>query len=421
MSTDSPQERAQEVVVIGAGIVGVAVAEQLQHRGRRVTLIDRESPGHGCSFGNAGHFATDVVLPLANMKTILSVPRLLMDPLGPLSLRWGYLLKILPWLMRFGVAALPRNVEKSCRHLRALNSRSIESYQRLLGRTGLGDLMTSRGALTIYERLDSVRKNQSTVDLLRGYGIEIEALSGDELRVLEPVLGPNIAGGLFFPRTAHTANPYRLVTALAEKFVQSGGGILREEVVGLEPAGSKINVRLSSGRVLSAEQLVIAAGAWSKALAGQLGYRVPLDTERGYHLMLPDAGCDLTRPMVSFERSFVMTPMEEGLRLAGTVELGGLEAKPNYARADVLFDHAKSLLPGISQQGATRWMGFRPSLPDSLPVIGVAADNPSVAFAFGHQHLGLTQAAITAELLADQLQGKAPEVDLSPYAITRFR
>ncbi|WP_105101567.1 NAD(P)/FAD-dependent oxidoreductase [Microbulbifer pacificus] len=409
------------MVVIGAGIVGVAVAEQLQYRGHKVTLIDRESPGRGCSYGNAGHFATDVVLPLANMKTILSVPKLLMDPLGPLSIRWSYFHKALPWLMRFAMAAAPGNVERSCQHLRALNGRSIESYDRLLGRTGLTDLMTKRGALTVYERPDSAHRNQSTVDLLKGYGVEIQSLAADEIRALEPALGPAVAGGLYFPRTAHTTNPYRLVTCLAQSFMCGGGETLRDEVVGLENASGSVDIRLSSGKKISAQRLVIATGSWSKKFAQQLGYRVPLDTERGYHLMLPNAGCELTRPLVSFERSFVMTPMEEGLRLAGTVELAGLEAEPNYARADILFKHAQSLLPGIENRGATRWMGFRPSLPDSLPVLGIAPENPRLAFAFGHQHLGLTQAAITAELVADQLEGKAPEIDLSPFSIKRFQ
>ena len=418
---ENSQNVSRSTVVIGAGIVGVAVAEQLQHRGHKVTLIDRDPPGRGCSYGNAGHFATDVVLPLANMKTILSVPKLLMDPLGPLSIRWGYLPKILPWLVRFGIAALPANVEKSCAHLRALNGRSIESYDRLLERTGLTELMTKRGALTVFERSTSVRSNQSTVDLLRSYGVEIEALSADAIRALEPALGDGVAGGLYFPRTAHTANPYRLVTALAEKFQQAGGELLRDEVTGLQRSDASVNVCLSSGRTMQADQLIIATGAWSKTLAAQLGYRVPLDTERGYHLMLPEAGCNLTRPLVSFERSFVMTPMEEGLRLAGTVELGGLQANPNFARADILFDHAQTLLPGITNRGAQRWMGFRPSLPDSLPVLGAAPDDRRISFAFGHQHLGLTQAAISAELLADQLEGKAPEIDLSPFSIKRFQ
>ena len=421
MSVESSPGEQRSTVVIGAGIVGVALAEQLQHRGHSVTLIDRDPPGLGCSYGNAGHFATDVVLPLANMKTLISVPKLLADPLGPLSIRWGYFPKILPWLIRFGIAALPTNFENSCRHLRALNGRSIESYDRLLQRTGLTDLMTKRGALTLYERPDSVRKNQPTVDLLRGFGVEITALSAGELRELEPALGGAVAGGLYFPRTAHTMNPYRLVTALAEKFRQAGGEVLREEVSGLERKGASVNVRLSSGRALESQHVIIATGAWSKMLAAQLGYRVPLDTERGYHLMLPEAGCALTRPLVSFERSFVMTPMEEGLRLAGTVELGGLKAKPNYGRADILFEHAQALLPGIRGDGAERWMGFRPSLPDSLPVLGSAQDDPRITFAFGHQHLGLTQAAITAELLADQLEGKAPEIDLSPFSIKRFQ
>lgn len=408
-------------LVVGAGIVGTAIAEQLQSRGHSVLLLDRDAPGRGCSFGNAGHFATDVVLPLANMQTILSLPKILRDPLGPLSIRWSYLPKILPWLVRFALAALPHNARASCNSLRALNGRSIESYDRLLTRTGLSDLMTKNGALTIYESESSITANARTVELLRSFGVEIELMGGDQLREMEPALGHQVAGGLFFPKTAHSINPFRLVTELAGVFESQGGAFLQGEVSQLSPLeGGGGKVVLQDGRQIEADRVIVATGAWSKSLAAQLGYSVPLDTERGYHLMLPQGNCAISRPMVSFERSFVMTPMEEGLRLAGTVELAGLDAPPNYQRADILYQHAAALLPNVSKEGATRWMGFRPSLPDSLPVIGSAPKHKEIYFAFGHQHLGLTQAAITAELLADLIDGETPELDLNPYAISRF-
>ncbi|WP_428821321.1 NAD(P)/FAD-dependent oxidoreductase [Microbulbifer sp. MCCC 1A16149] len=410
-----------EVVVIGGGIVGAAIAEQLQSRGHRVFLVDRDTPGNGCSYGNAGHFATDVVFPLANMQTILALPKMLADPLGPLSIRWQYLPKMLPWLMRFALAALPGNVRRSCDNLRALNSRSIDSYNRLLTRLELQDLMTRKGALTIYESQQSEKKNRATVEQLRGFGVEIESLDRAEIRDLEPALGENIAGGLFFPKTAHTVNPFRLVQSLVSRFCDQGGVFLQQNVTDAHTlSDGTTRVVLADGSALRAQKVILAAGAWSRPLARQLGFSVPLDTERGYHLMLPEPGCTLSRPMVSFERSFVMTPMEEGVRLAGTVELAGLEAPADNRRADILFQHAQSILPGLQSQGAQRWMGFRPSLPDSLPVIGASPKNPNQLFAFGHQHLGLTQAAITAELLADQLEGKRPELDLTPFSITRF-
>ncbi|AQQ69452.1 hypothetical protein Mag101_08170 [Microbulbifer agarilyticus] len=410
-----------ETAVIGAGIIGVTIAEQLQQRGHQVLLLDKEEPGRGCSYGNAGHFATDVVMPLANLQTIMSLPKLLADPLGPLSIRWQYFPRMLPWLTRFAVAALPGNVRRSCDSLRALNSRSIESYDRLLNRLGLQELMTKEGALTVYESSASIEKNRSQVVQLREFGVEVESLNGEEIRTLEPALSDKVAGGLFFPKTAHTVNPYRLVQSIFTKFRSIGGEFSQRAVAGVRTlANGDTAITLQDGTTLQARKVVIAAGAWSRSLVRHLGYSVPLDSERGYHLMLPDTGCVLTRPMVSFERSFVMTPMEEGLRLAGTVELAGLEAPEDPRRADILFQHARSIIPGLTNQRASRWMGFRPSLPDSLPVIGASPSNSRQLFAFGHQHLGLTQAAITAELIADHMEGRKAELDLSVFSVDRF-
>lgn len=409
-----------ETVVVGAGIVGAAIAEQLQHRGQRVLLLDRQPPGEGCSAGNAGHFATDVVLPLANLQTIMSLPKMLLDPLGPLALRWSYLPRMLPWLARFARAALPANARASAQTLRALNSRSIESFDRLLARTSLESLMVKRGALTLYETQAGRQKHRATVELLRNYGVQIEELDTSALRELEPALAQSLAGGLYFPNTAHTVNPLRLVRELARVFRERGGEWMQGEVRHIAPQpGGEVRVQLAEGS-LSARQVVIAAGAWSKPLAAQLGCRVPLDTERGYHLMLAQPGVELKRPAVSFERSFVMTPMEEGMRLAGTVELAGLEAPPNYARADILYRHARHLLPGLQLGEPKRWMGFRPSLPDSLPVISPAPSHENVYFAFGHQHLGLTQAAVTAEIIGDLMAGRKPALDIGNLAIDRF-
>lgn len=412
-----------DTVVIGAGVVGTCIAERLQHSGARVLLLDREGVGEGCSSGNAGHFATDVVLPLANPQTLLGLPKMLLDPVGPLSLRWSYLPRMLPWLLRFALAALPAPARASTLALRALNSRSIESFERLFARTGLQEMMVQRGALTVYESAKNRDAHRATVELLREHGVVVEEHSGAELRELEPALGPAIHSGLFFPKTAHTVNPLRLTQLLAERFAAAGGEIQSGsagEVRNIQLRDGVVELVLGTGETLRAQRVVLAAGAWSGRLLRGLGLRVPLETERGYHLMLPEPGASLSRPVTSHERSFVMTPMEEGLRLAGTVELAGLEARPDYRRADILLDHAGQLLQGVDGNGASRWMGMRPSLPDSLPVIGPAPGAPQLMLAFGHQHLGLTQAAITAEIVDDLLAGRTPEVDVAPYRVERF-
>ncbi|GAB3284409.1 NAD(P)/FAD-dependent oxidoreductase [Parahaliea aestuarii] len=413
-----------DTVVIGAGVVGTCIAERLQQQGEHVVLLDRAGVGEGCSSGNAGHFATDVVLPLANPQTLLGLPKMLLDPIGPLSLRWSYLPRMTPWLLRFGLAALPGPARQTTLALRALNSRSIESFERLFARTGLQDLMIKRGALTVYESAASRDQHRATVALLREHGVVVEGMSGDELRAMEPALAQTVHSGLFFPNTAHTVNPLRLTQALANCLTAAGGEIRSGEagdVRSLVPMGEGVELALGSGERLQARRAVVCAGAFSARLLKSLGLRVPLETERGYHLMLPDPAAELSRPVTSHERSFVMTPMEHGLRLAGTVELAGLEAEPDYRRADILLEHAGHLLQNLSGAGASRWMGFRPSLPDSLPVIGAAPGMPQLMLAFGHQHLGLTQAAITAEMVSDLVAGRRPEVDPHPYRIERFR
>ncbi|WP_116367927.1 NAD(P)/FAD-dependent oxidoreductase [Parahaliea mediterranea] len=416
-------EMQQDTVVIGAGVVGTCIAERLQHEGGKVLLLDRAGIGEGCSSGNAGHFATDVVLPLANPQTLLGLPKMMLDPMSPLSLRWSYLPRMAPWLLRFALAALPGPARQTTLALRALNSRSIESFERLLDRTGLRAMMVQRGAITVFESPDSQRAYGKTLALLRQHGVVVEEHDGAALRDLEPTLGSAVHSGLFFPNTAHTVNPLRLTRELARHFVANGGEVRSGNSGAVESLALRdggVALRLASGETLHARQVVLAAGAFSARLLKPLGLRVPLDTERGYHLMLPQPGAGLSRPVTSHERSFVMTPMEDGLRLAGTVELAGLEAEPDYRRADILLDHARHLLGNVSGEGATRWMGFRPSLPDSLPVIGAAPGAPQLLLAFGHQHLGLTQAAVTAELLGDFAAGRRTAFDISPYRIERF-
>ena len=409
-----------QTVVVGAGIVGAAIAEQLSAEGRQVMLLDRDAPGNGCSGGNAGHFATDVVLPLANPETLLSIPKMLLDPLGPLALRWSYLPRMLPWLARFAWSALPANAKAGAEALRALNRQSIASYDRVLARTGLQHLMTKRGAITLYQTAKGQAKHRSTVNVLRDYGVNVDILSAPQLLDLEPALGADVSGGLYFSDTAHTVDPLGLVSALVQQFVQRGGFLVQANVTDLQlTADGRVKIDSSKGSYL-ADDVVIATGAWSKPLMTKLGYRVPLDTERGYHLMLPTPNVELTRPVTAFERSFVMTPMTGGLRLAGTVELAGLQAPENLQRAEVLFNHAQTLLPGIRRGDASSWMGCRPSLPDSLPVIGRSPRGEPIYFAFGHQHLGLTQAATTAEIIGDLLAGRDCAIDISPFRVDRF-
>ena len=407
------------VAVIGAGIIGTTIAERLQHEGQAVTLIDRQAPGEGCSKGNAGHFASDIILPMANFNTLLKVPKLLLNPEGPLTIRKAYFWQLLPWLIRFGIAALPHKSKASISALKSLNRPSIARFEQLLKRTRLQHLMTQRGALTVYRSQSAAKENLRHAQFLRQHEVDVAILNAAEVQALEPALTEDIQGGLYFRNTAHSMDPHRLVTELAQHFLNQQGQFIQAELKQLRSHGEQVELLLDKQTIV-ADQVVIAAGAWSHLLAKQLGHRVPLEAERGYHLMLPKPQVSLTRPLTSFEDAFVMTPMEKGLRLAGTAEFAGLEAEPNYQRAQILLSHAKKLINGIDSQGATQWMGCRPSLPDSLPVIDRSRQMKQVCFAFGHQHLGLTQAAVTADLICEMVLQRPFSQDMRAFSIERF-
>lgn len=410
----------REITVVGAGIVGVATALYLQRDGHTVTLVDRDHPGEGCSRGNAGILAVDSVIPLAKTNNIKKIPRMLLDPLGPLCIRWRYLPHLTPWLLRFLACWRPRQFSASTRALAALALHALDAHHDLLKQAGALELIREKGYLFAYLTEKGFLGDQSERELQRHYGIQVEELSGAELRALVPALSPNLQRGVLFPNSGHTVNPFRLVQTLAEDFRRRGGTIKRANVTDVSIHDSKqVQIKTDTGP-LSAEAIVIALGAWSGRLAARLGNAVPLDTERGYHVMLPTPEVELERPVLFDDYKFAATPMEDGLCLAGTVEFAGVDAPPNYERARILLERGRQMLPGIRADGHSVWMGCRPSLPDSLPVIGRSPSHANVFFAFGHQHLGLTLSAITGRLIADQVAGRDGDIDLTPYRIDRF-
>jgi D-amino-acid dehydrogenase len=411
---------SRKITVLGAGIVGIASALYLQRDGHSVTVIDQQGPGEGCSKGNAGILATEYMSPLATPKTMRQVPRMLLDPRGPLCIRWRYLPRLLPWLLRFMACARPKTVAANGRALAALLTGSLDAYWPLLDQAGAHPLVHANGWVYAYESEKSFVADRKERELQRQHGTNVKELTDNELHELVPALSPHLRRGSLYPDAAHSVNSFRLVQVLAEDF-QRRGGLLRRAIVTDVDVRDQHRIRvLTDAGPYETDTLLIALGAWSGKLAARLGSRVPLDTERGYHVMLPNPNIKLKLPISFTEYKFVATPMEHGLRLAGTVELAGLNAPPNYKRAQVLLDHARELLPGLDAAGHTTWMGFRPSLPDSLPVIGRSPHHANVYFAFGHQHLGLTLAAVTGRLVADQIADRASNIDLAPYRIDRF-
>jgi D-amino-acid dehydrogenase len=417
----SPSQGQRHVAVIGAGIVGVCTALYLQRDGHRVTLIDRQGPGEGASKGNASVIAVESCVPVATPGILKRVPGMLMDPLGPLALRWSYLPKLAPWLWQFVRASSPRRVEEISIALRALTAPALDSYGPLLKSAGAEEMIRRTGWLVVYETDAKFRGAEGDLEYLRRRGVAYRILPAEEIRQLEPSLAPIFKHAIYHPDNAYVTDNFRLVQVLAEDLLRNGGALVREDVTGFgfDSSGHPNTVVTRAGRH-AADSVVITAGAWSRALCRQLGHDPLLDTERGYHIMYPNPGVTPRMPICSGEYTFVATPLEQGLRLAGTVELGGLEAPPDYARARIIAERGRRMLPGLNETGGKPWMGFRPSMPDSLPVIDRSGKHPNVFFGFGHGHLGLTLGAITGRVLSDIVAGRDAGFDLKPYRVDRF-
>ncbi len=415
-----PPNNRHHVTVVGAGIVGMATACYLLQDGHEVTVLDRGEPGEGCSFGNAGGVSAGSCVPLAMPGILAKVPGWLLDPEGPLHLRLSHLPKALPWLLRLVRASRPAEVERIADGLRALHRLTFDAYEPLLSWAGCTDLIERRGQLLLYESQAELEADEAALKLRRERGVRVEILNQDELRQLEPALAPIFTHAAFLPEQGQCANPFRLVQSLAEKFVADGGVIERAEVQRIEFEDDRPRRLRTDRGTRPFDRLVVAAGAWSGALARRLKSPVPLESERGYHVTVANPRV-LTRIQAMWvRRAFVATPMEMGMRFAGTVELAGLDAPPNPGRAKVLLEHGKRMVPGIDTAEISTWMGHRPGLPDTLPVISRSPHFEHVYFAFGHGHTGLIAGAVTGRIISDLIAGRAPPVDVSPYRIDRF-
>ncbi len=409
--------------VIGAGIVGVSCAAFLQRAGFRVTLIDRLPPGGGCSFGNAGGIAFAEIVPAIHPRVLLKIPGWLMDPLGPLTIRWSYLPKALPWFLAAGRNAMPSRVAAIIEARANLALRAVADFETLLRDAGSTELLKYEDTLRLYdnERQFAAEANERAVK--KTYGYEMKRLSGNECRELEPALSPQVHCGVFHGGWYFVTDPERTVKSIAANVVRGGGEIIADDVVKIERASIKAqSLLLKSGKRITLDKLVICAGAYSHLLARQLGEKVLLEAERGYHMVLPNSGVKLSRSLTCARTPGTATPMDMGLRLAGSDEFAGLEAEPNWARADALWKLFKSILPELNEPDSTttRWMGRRPGTPDSLPVIGPSKTVSNVWYGFGHSHLGLTWGPSTGRLISELMTGSKCNIDLTPFRIDRF-
>jgi D-amino-acid dehydrogenase len=408
-----------EVIVIGAGVIGLSTALMAQARGLSVTVVDREGPAAGASAGNAGAFAFTDILPLASPGILRKAPKWLLDPLGPLSIPPAYALQIAPWLFRFWRACSPRAVAASTTAQTRLMDLSRAELEPFLAATGTLGMLRKDGNLQVYESEREFRASLPGWQAREAHGIEFRQMTAADMAALQPGLSPRFIKGTFTPGWFSIADPKDYVLALADRFRAQGGTILTAEVTRLEPHESGVYIR-TNGKSLSADKVVIAAGAFSHRIAASLGDRIPLETERGYNTTLPPGAFDLRCQMTFGGHGFVISRLSSGIRVGGAVELGGLSLPPNYKRSEAMLRKAKAFLPDLKTGGGTQWMGFRPSLPDSLPAIGRSKASPRVIHAFGHGHLGLTQSAGTARLVADLLTDQTPPVDLTPFSPQRF-
>ncbi|MBX3583842.1 MAG: FAD-binding oxidoreductase [Rhizobiaceae bacterium] len=419
----SPGEREDAVAVIGAGIIGICAAAYLAEAGYKVTVYDRTGVCEETSSGNASAFAFSDVLPLAHKGMMKNLPRWLADPLGPLAIRPSYLPKLAPWLWRFWRAGSPDLYEASLAAQAAMMRLAEPEWMGLLDRSRNKSMLREDGSLEFYESESEFRASLPGWEARDRFGISYRHVDGEEMAALQPGLSLQFVKATFVPGWKTSIDPKLLGKAIWAYAQGLGAHFEQREVVAIadgETAGGGVTLRLSGGGNEQFGKALIAAGAWSHRLAAQLGDRIPLETERGYNTTLPADAFDVRRMLIFGGHGFVVTPLSTGIRVGGAVELGGLDLPPNYARSKAMLEKARRFLPGLKSQGGREWMGYRPSLPDSRPVIGRSRRSPDILYAFGHGHLGKTQAAGTARLIRDLVSGAAPAIDLSPFSPQRF-
>lgn len=407
-------------VVIGAGIIGTALAHELQKRGRDVTLIDRDSPGRGASFGNMASIAVTEFMPASRPAIWRQIPGWMLDPEGPVRVRPAYMPRLLPWFLRFIAASRPARLAALEGQGAALCARALDDTQALLADLGLSDHLSDQGCLSLYTDQAEFRADRDHVAILDRFGMAYDVLTGAEARALEPELSPAIGMALRLPQNRSIRDPHGLVLALADRFAALGGRIARGEVAGFTRSTGISAVLLTDGRQIAADEVVIAAGAYSGRLSASLGEKIPMETERGYHTQIMAPGITMQHSIIWPARAFMVTPTAGGIRVGGTVEMAGLDAAPDYRRAKITVKRAMTALPNLRCQDFTEWMGHRPALPDTVPILSASARTKGVFYATGHGHLGLTQAATTARLMGDLITGVKPALDLAPYRVNRF-
>ena len=403
--------------VIGAGIQGVCNSLFLQKKGFQVTLFDRDEPGNSATYGNAGHFSPYGAVPLNRPDVLTDVPAMLTSSKGPLALKWNYVPKMIPWFIKFLINCTKKNMMNTAKNMHQILNLALPAFDELFEEIDINGLVENKGVMYIWDD-QNLKSREIEINIRKELGIEQQILSPKEIHDLEPNIKPFYHGGVFYDYARHTRNPKKILIKLFENFLKKGGKFLKFNINNIIFDDEKPVVQSEAQRFVF-DKLVIACGAFSKKLTDKFHENIPLDTERGYHVHFK--GCDhlISRPVVYANRAFGMTPMEQGLRVVGTVEFGGLKNPLTKSRIKNLIDNAKDMLDDLPEH-EDEWLGFRPSLPDFLPVIGPSKNYKNIFYSFGHHHLGWTLGAISGKIISKMIANENTNLDLKPYSSLRF-
>jgi D-amino-acid dehydrogenase len=409
-----------KVTIIGAGIVGVCSALWLQRAGFQVELVDAGGVGRGASSGNAGNISPGAVVPYTIPGVLRQAPRWLLDPEGPLVVRPGYFPRVAPWLMKLARSSSTEAALKTSRAMRLLHGTTFEAYEELTRGTPAAALIERCGQLYVSERPDAAQGSMLSQVMREAAGVKTVLLGEGEIREVEPALAPIFKSGMLLPLNGRTRDPYRLVRLLADEAQRHGATVVRGKASSFRIEDRRVHAVMVDGQARPVERLLIAAGAASDRLTAMLGTMLPLEAERGYHITIGRPGVLPRIPVTHVDAKFAAAPMDVGLRLAGTVEYAGIDAAPNWKRTTLLEKQAQRMFPRAGAVEVTRWAGDRPTLPDGLPVLGVAPRFDNAWFAFGNSHFGMTAGPVMGRVAAQLVAGNPPDIDIEPFAPTRF-
>jgi len=411
-------QKKLKIGVIGAGIQGLCNALFLQKKGYNVTLFDRNEPGNlSASYGNAGHFSPYASLALNRPDVLIDVPSMLLSATGPLALRWNYVPKMIPWFLKFILNCSKKKMMHTAKYTHQILDLALPAFDELFDEVDISGLVEKKGIMYVWND-QNLASRELEISIRKEIGVEQQILTPKEIHDLEPNIKPFYHGGVYYSYARHARNPKKILLKLFDNFLKKDGKFLKINIQSLNIEEEK-PVLKSEVQSFSFDKIVIACGAFSKKLTDNLNEKIPLDTERGYHVHFKDCEHLISRPVVFANRGFGITPMEQGLRVVGTVEFGGLNNSLSKSRIRNLINGAKYMLDGLPEH-KDEWLGFRPSLPDFLPVIGPSKNYKNVFYCFGHNHLGWTLGAISGKIISKMIANENTNLNLEPYSSRRF-